>query len=231
MAVNESKYAEIIQELNARKVTLVAVSKLQSAKDIKRMYELGQRDFGENYVQELADKQGQLPQDIRWHFIGHLQSNKVKFISPFVHLIQGVDSLKLLNEINKQAKKTGRVIHCLLQIHIAQEETKFGLNEAELDEIITTVQEKPEDYSNIFIDGLMGMASFSDDLEKVRSEMKMLKSLFDKYSSLSTPDSYRENCQLSTLSMGMSGDYKLAIEEGSNMVRIGSLLFGARPPK
>lgn len=226
MAVHELKYTEIIQELNGRKVTLVAVSKLQSVKDIKRMYELGQRDFGENYVQELIEKQGQLPQDTRWHFIGHLQSNKVKFIAPFVYLIQGVDSLKLLNEINKQAKKTGRIIHCLLQIHIAQEETKFGLNEAELDEIIITLQENSKDYANIFIAGLMGMASFSDDIEKVWSEMKMLKSLFDKYKHLSTA-----NYQLSTLSMGMSGDYKLAIEEGSNMVRIGSLLFGARPAK
>jgi PLP dependent protein len=223
--VNESKYQEILNELSSKKVSLVAVSKIQSIEDIKKMYDLGQRDFGENYVQELVDKQAQLPQDIRWHFIGHLQSNKVKYIAPFVHLIQGVDSLKLLTEINKQAKKIGRVIHCLLQVHIAQEETKFGLDEAELEEIMNKLQQESA-FQNVFIDGLMGMASFSDDLEKVRGEMKNLKSLFDKYHSLSTV-----NCQLSTLSMGMSGDYKMAVEEGSNMVRIGSLLFGARPPK
>jgi len=224
--VNESNYQQVLKELSGKNVTLVAVSKLQSADDIKRFYELGQRDFGENYVQELVDKQAQLPKDIRWHFIGHLQSNKVKYIAPFVHLIHGVDSLKLLTEINKQAKKIDRVIHCLLQVHIAQEETKFGLDEAELDEVINTLQQKSSTFQNVFIDGLMGMASFSDDIEKVRGEMRSLKVLFDKYKSLSTV-----NCQLSTLSMGMSGDYKMAIEEGSNMVRIGSLLFGARPSK
>jgi PLP dependent protein len=224
--VNESKYQEILNELNNKKVSLVAVSKIQSAEDIKKMYDLGQRDFGENYVQELVDKHAQLPQDIKWHFIGHLQSNKVKYIAPFVHLIQGVDSLKLLTEINKQAKKIGRVIHCLLQVHIAQEETKFGLDETELDEVINKLQQESSPFQNVFIDGLMGMASFSDDLNKVRHEMRTLRKLFDKYQLLSTV-----NCQLSTLSMGMSGDYKIAVEEGSNMVRIGSLLFGARPPK
>jgi PLP dependent protein len=223
--VNESKYQEILKELNSKSVSLVAVSKIQSVQDIRKMYDLGQRDFGENYVQELVDKQAQLPQDIKWHFIGHLQSNKVKYIAPFVHLIQGVDSLKLLTEINKQAKKIGRVIHCLLQVHIAQEETKFGLDETELAEVMNKLQQETT-FQNVFIDGLMGMASFSDDLEKVRSEMKTLEALFHKYQSLSTV-----NCQLSTLSMGMSGDYKIAIEEGSNMVRIGSLLFGARPAK
>jgi PLP dependent protein len=223
--VNESKYQEILKELNNNNISLVAVSKIQSVEDIKKMYGLGQRDFGENYVQELVDKQSRLPRDIRWHFIGHLQSNKVKYIAPFVHLIQGVDSLKLLTEINKQAKKIGRAIHCLLQVHIAQEETKFGLDEAELEEIMNKLQQQST-FQNVFINGLMGMASFSDNLDKVRHEMKTLKKLFDKYQSLSTV-----NCQLSTLSMGMSGDYKIAIEEGSNMVRIGSLLFGARPPK
>ncbi|MEJ7830214.1 MAG: YggS family pyridoxal phosphate-dependent enzyme [Segetibacter sp.] len=226
MLIQEDKYKGIITELKTNNVALVAVSKLQSINDIKKLYDLGHRDFGENYVQELVEKQAQLPQDIRWHFIGHLQSNKVKYIVPFVHLIQGVDSFKLLIEINKQAKKIGRVIHCLLQVHIAQEETKFGLDEAELDETMNKLQESSRDYQNIFIDGLMGIASFSDDVKKVRSEMKMLKSLFDKYKPLSTV-----NCQLSTLSMGMSGDYALAIEEGSNMVRIGSLIFGARHSK
>jgi PLP dependent protein len=224
--VNESKYQEILNELGGKNVSLVAVSKIQSLENIKKMYDLGQRDFGENYVQELVDKQAQLPKDIKWHFIGHLQSNKVKYIAPFVHLIQGVDSLKLLTEINKQAKKIGRVIHCLLQVHIAQEETKFGLDETELDEVINKLQQESSPFQNVFIDGLMGMASFSDDLNKVRHEMRTLRKLFDKYQLLSTV-----NCQLSTLSMGMSGDYKIAVEEGSNMVRIGSLLFGARPPK
>lgn len=226
MAVNQEKYGEIINELKPQNVQLVAVSKVQSVADIQRLYELGQRDFGENYVQELVEKQSVLPSDIQWHFIGHLQSNKVKNIAPFVHLIQGVDSLKLLNEINKQAKKIHRTIHCLLQVHIAEEETKFGLDENELKEVMDLVKDDPESLSNIYIEGLMGMASFNEDVNKVRKEMQYLKSLFEKYTSLSTA-----NCQLSTLSMGMSGDYKTAIEEGSNMVRIGSLLFGARPKK
>ena len=226
MPVNVEKFIEIVARLNTLNVQLVAVSKIQSVDDIRQLYDLGQRDFGENYVQELVEKQPLLPEDARWHFIGHLQSNKVKYVAPFVHLIQGVDSQKLLIEINKQAKKLNKTIHCLLQVHIAQEETKFGLDEHELDEIINLLRDKPELLSNIFIDGLMGMASFSDDGQKVRKEMKYLKSLFDKYKSLST-----NNCELSTLSMGMSGDYEMAIEEGSNMVRIGSLLFGARPKK
>ncbi len=226
MPIQEHRYNEITSELKAKNVTLVAVSKLQSVSDIKKLYDLGQKDFGENYVQELIEKQGQLPPDIQWHFIGHLQSNKVKYIVPFVHLIQGVDSFKLLTEINKQGNKVGRVIHCLLQIHIAQEETKFGLNEAELDETMKVLQSNTNNYQNIFVEGLMGMASFSDNIEKVRSEMKTLKILFDKYRPLSFV-----NCNLSTLSIGMSGDYQIAIEEGSNMVRIGSLLFGARTMK
>lgn len=226
MAVNESKYRGIATGLAAKNVRLVAVSKLQSVADIQRLYDLGQRHFGENYVQELVEKQPLLPQDICWHFIGHLQTNKVKYIAPFVHLIQGVDSLKLLTEINKQGKRLNKTIHCLLQIHIGQEETKFGLDANELDEIMSVAKDTPEKLSSIKIEGLMGMASFSDDMEKVRGEMKLLKSLFDKYCSLSTV-----NCQLSTLSMGMSGDYEIAIEEGSNMVRIGSLLFGSRAQK
>ena len=226
MAVNEEKYKEIIKELKPGNVQLVAVSKMQTAADIKKLYELGQRDFGENYVQELVEKQAHLPKDIRWHFIGHLQGNKVKYIAPFVHLIQGVDSSKLLLEINKQAKKINKTIQCLLQVHIAQEETKFGLDEDELNETMNTLQTKPDQLSNIYINGLMGMASFSDDVNKVRNEMRFLKTLFDRYQSHSTA-----NFQLSILSMGMSGDYKIAIEEKSNMVRIGSLLFGARTKK
>jgi pyridoxal phosphate enzyme (YggS family) len=226
MAVNESKYKEIVSQLSAKGVQLIAVSKIQSVADIKKLYDLGQRDFGENYVQELVEKQALLPKAIKWHFIGHLQSNKVKHIVPFVHLIQGVDSLRLLTEINKQGKKSQKVIHCLLQVHIAQEETKFGLDESELDEIVSALQHSPSDFSNVYIHGLMGMASFSDNVEKVRGEMKYLKSLFDRCKAIST-----ETCQFTTLSMGMSGDYELAIEEGSNMVRIGSLIFGARSQK
>lgn len=226
MPVNDEKYKEITEELAGASVQLIAVSKIQTVTDIKKMYDLGQRDFGENYVQELVEKQPLLPPDIRWHFIGHLQSNKVKFIAPFVHLVQSVDSFKLLTEINKQAKKINKTINCLLQIHIASEETKFGLDESELNETMNAIQTNPEQFSNIHINGLMGMASFTDDIERIKIEMKLLKSFFEKYKSLSTG-----NCQLSTLSMGMSGDYKIAMEEGSNMVRIGSLLFGAREKK
>lgn len=216
MAVNKEMYKTIIDELGAG-ITLVAVSKTKPAEDIRALYDLGQRDFGENYVQELVDKQPDLPAGIRWHFIGHLQSNKVKYIVPFVHLIHGVDSFKLLQEINKQSKKINRITPVLLQIHIAREETKFGLDEKELEEILNT----PSDHlPNIKISGLMGMASFTDDMNKVRAEFKYLKLLFDKFN---TPAS-----ALNTLSMGMSSDYKMAMEEGSNMVRIGSLLFGAR---
>ncbi|HLP38814.1 YggS family pyridoxal phosphate-dependent enzyme [Lacibacter sp.] len=223
MAVNTEAYQSIKQELDAKQVTLVAVSKIKPVEDILKLYELGQRDFGENYVQELVDKQAQLPKDIRWHFIGHLQSNKVKYIAPFVHLIHGVDSFKLLKEINKEAAKNNRVIDVLLQVHIAQEETKFGLDEEELKTIYNKNSDGLHELKNVRICGFMGMASFSDDLEKVRGELRSLKSLFDWYADVPIA-----NSQFSILSMGMSGDYKIAIEEGSNMVRIGSLLFGAR---
>lgn len=223
MPVNEAKYQEIQKLLSVKNVQLVAVSKIQSKEDILKFYHLGHRDFGENYVQELVDKWEALPKDIRWHFIGHLQSNKVKYIAGFVHLVHGVDSLKLLKEINKQAKKWNRTISCLLQVHIAQEETKFGMDEDELKEVVHTLT-VDEQLRNIQIEGLMGMASFSDDLQKVRNEMRYLKQLYDTYSRVNAP-----GFSFKTLSMGMSGDYELAIEEGSNMVRIGSLLFGARP--
>lgn len=223
MPVNETVHQAIIQELHPQNVTLVAVSKTKPIADIRTLYNLGQRDFGENYVQEFVEKVPQLPTDINWHFIGHLQSNKVKYIAPFVHLIHGVDSFKLLQEINKQAAKSNRVINCLLQVYIAQEETKFGFDEAELDNLLHELPEKLHELKNIKIIGLMGMASFSDDYEMVTAEFKNLKRLYDKYTALSTA-----NLQLSTISMGMSGDYKLAIAVGSNMVRIGSLLFGAR---
>ena len=211
MGINIEKYSALITELN-NKATLVAVSKTKPAEDIQTLYDLGQRDFGENYVQELVDKQASLPKDIRWHFIGHLQSNKVKYIAPFVYLIHGVDSMNLLKEINKEGAKNNRVIDCLLQIFIAKEETKFGLNEDELQEIIKEIP----NFKNVKINGLMGMASNSDDLNLVGDEFYSLKSLYAKHP------------EFNNLSMGMSGDYQLAIEKGSNMVRIGSLLFGER---
>lgn len=217
MSVNIEAYKEIKKALGS--VTLVAVSKTKPTEDIEALYQLGQRDFGENYVQELVDKQTALPKDIRWHFIGHLQSNKVKYIAPFVHMIHGVDSLKLLKEIDKQAAKSGRVIDCLLQVHIAQEETKFGMDEKELEETFVAMS----NLSHVRICGLMGMASFSEDMNKVRNEFKGLRTLFDKVRQWAVVGN-----EFSILSMGMSGDYTIAMEEGSTMVRIGSLLFGAR---
>ncbi len=217
MAINLENYKSIRAELGD-KVVLVAVSKTKPVEDIKALYDQGQRDFGENYVQELADKQPQLPVDIRWHYIGHLQSNKVKYIVGFVHLIHGVDSFKLLKEINKQAQKQNRVINCLLQVYIAQEETKFGLDETELDVLLDELNKNP--LQNITINGLMGMASFTDDLNKVRMEFRQLKRLYDMLKT--------KLPQISILSMGMSADYKIAVEEGSTLVRIGSLLFGER---
>ncbi len=213
MSINKENYQQIIRQLNG-KANLVAVSKTKPIQDIQTLYDLGQRDFGENYVQELVDKEAALPKDIHWHFIGHLQSNKIKYIAPFVYLIHGVDSISLLKEIDKQAAKNNRIIDCLLQVHIATEETKFGFDEAELSAV------KIADYPNIQIKGLMGMASFSNDLNLVRDEFNTLKKCYDQMS--------LANKQFSTLSMGMSGDYTIALEKGSNMVRIGSLLFGER---
>ncbi len=210
MAINKEKYKALLIELE-EKATLVAVSKTKPVTDLQEFYDLGQRDFGENYVQEMVDKELVLPKDIRWHFIGHLQSNKVKYIAPFVHLIHGVDSWSLLKEINKQGVKNNRVIDCLLQVHIAKEETKFGFDEHELEQL-----HELHELKNVRIAGMMGMASFSDDKALVRSEFAYLKSLYDKMGGLSI------------LSMGMSGDYSIALHEGSNMVRIGSLLFGER---
>lgn len=231
MAVNKNAYKGISTELATKNVSLIAVSKTKPIEDILELYHLGQRDFGENYVQELVEKYEKLPKDIRWHFIGHLQSNKVKYIAPFVSLIHGVDSEKLLKEINKQAVKNNRVIPCLLQVYIAEEETKFGFDDKGLDELITqlsaatpTNQAVGEVFKNTSVKGLMGMASFTDDTKKARKEFNYLKLLFDKYSKRHFPHS-----PFSILSMGMSADYKMAIEEGSNMVRIGSLLFGNRP--
>lgn len=229
MPINTEKYHSLFKVLKDKAV-LVAVSKTKPIEDIQALYNLGQRDFGENYVQELVDKQALLPKDIRWHFIGHLQSNKVKFIAPFVFLIHGVDSLSLLKEINKQGAKNNRIIDCLLQVHIAKEETKFGFNETELNDAIATGLLL---LKNVRIAGLMGMASFSDDKNLVRTEFRFLKSLFD--AAVKAPGYDNESIlkdtsgfQGSVLSMGMSGDYTIALEEGSNMVRIGSLLFGER---
>ncbi|TXT33801.1 MAG: hypothetical protein FD136_694 [Chitinophagaceae bacterium] len=225
MPVNTIKFQEIKEELSISNTVLVAVSKTKPVEDIQALYELGQRDFGENYVQELVDKQALLPKDIRWHFIGHLQSNKVKYIAPFVYLIHGVDSLKLLQEINKQALKNNRIIDCLLQMHIAEEETKFGLDQSEIEAIQLVLPQ----LNNIQILGFMGMASFSEDMDKVKREFLHLKSQFDLFKIWAEQNPMNAtNKGISILSMGMSGDYQLAIDCGSNMVRIGSLLFGAR---
>lgn len=199
-------------------VTLVAVSKTKPNKDIMQAYDAGQRVFGENKVQEMVQKWQDLPKDIEWHMIGHLQRNKVKYMAEFVSLIHGVDSPRLLKEINKQAKKHDRVIPCLLQIHIAEEDTKFGLDRNELDQLINSEEFKTME--NIKIVGLMGMATFTDDKKQVSKEFALLKSLYD--------DLKTELPDIGILSMGMSGDYQLAIKEGSNMVRIGSSIFGAR---
>ena len=201
-------------------VTLVAVSKTKPVADLMEAYNAGQRIFGENYVQELVDKYKELPKDIQWHFIGHLQSRKVKLIAPFVNLIHGVDSLKLVQEINKEAKKNNRVIDCLLQIYIAEEESKFGLDEEELNEILNFVQNDKNEMNNIRIVGLMGMATFTDNQNQIKKEFDHLKTIFDKFKI--------QNSEFKILSMGMSSDYKLAIECGSTMVRIGSSIFGNR---
>ena len=219
MPVNKNQYHSIISQLNPQKVQLIAVSKTKPNEDILELYDLGQRAFGENYVQELVDKAASLPKDIQWHFIGHLQSNKVKYIAPFVHLIHGVDSEKLLQEINKQAIKQNRIIDCLLQVHIATEETKFGFDANSIDEFIQSG--RLAQYPNIQIKGLMGMASFSEDTNILTKEFTTLKQIFDQAAK-------QLGKQFTILSMGMSGDYPLAISLGSNMVRIGSLLFGAR---
>lgn len=210
-----------IQSQLPKNVTLVAVSKTKPVADLMEAYNAGQRVFGENYVQELVEKHEALPKDIQWHFIGHLQSRKVKLIAPFVNLIHGVDSLKLLHEINKEAQKNNRVIDCLLQIFIAEEESKFGLDEKELTEILSS--EEFKNLKNIRIIGLMGMATFTENHNQIKKEFQNLKTIFDKVSKLKT-----DNCQLNTISMGMSGDYQLAIECGSTMVRIGSSIFGNR---
>jgi PLP dependent protein len=201
---------------------LIAVSKTKPVSILKEAYEAGIRDFGENKVQELVEKQLQMPKDIRWHMIGHLQRNKVKYIAPFVYMIHAVDSLRLLQEIDKQAEKNGRIISCLLQIHIAMEDTKFGFNEEELEFLLSS--EEIHQLKHIEISGLMGMATFTENEKQIRSEFSMLKALFEKLRKRDLPD----NFNLKELSMGMSGDYLIAQEEGSTMVRIGTAIFGER---
>jgi len=207
----------ILKELEPTKTTLVAVSKTHPPELIMEAYNAGQRIFGENKVQEMTAKYDVLPKDIRWHLIGHLQTNKVKFIAPFVSLIHAVDSFKLLEEINKEAAKNNRVIDCLLQIYIAKEETKFGLSFDEASAIILSPETKT--LKNIRILGLMGMATLTENKTTIRNEFKSLKQFYD---------SMKDEHNFSILSMGMSSDYKIAIEEGSNMVRIGSAIFGER---
>jgi hypothetical protein len=204
-------------------VTLVAVSKTKPVADLMEAYDAGQRIFGENKIQEMTDKWEVMPKDIEWHMIGHVQTNKVKFMAPYVNLIHGVDSLKLLQEINKQAAKNNRVIDCLLQVYIAEEESKFGLDEQELEELLKQVQQDKENYKNIRIVGLMGMATFTENKNQIEKEFKHLKTIFDKVAA--SKDAIN---RVSILSMGMSGDYQLAISCGSTMVRIGSSIFGSR---
>lgn len=216
MSIKENLLA--IKETIPDNVTLVAVSKTKPMSFIQEAYDEGQRVFGENRVQEMTEKWENLPKDIEWHMIGHLQRNKVKYMAEYVSLVHGVDSPRLLAEINKQAEKHNRTISCLLQVHIAEEDTKFGFNEEELLELVANEEFKA--YKNVKIVGLMGMATFTDNDDQVRKEFSGLKLLYTKLSNNYT--------DFTTLSMGMSGDYKIAIEEGSNMVRIGSSIFGSR---
>ena len=213
-----SKNLNNIKSQLPAKVTLVAVSKTKPVADLMEAYDAGQRIFGENKIQEMTDKWEVMPKDIEWHMIGHVQTNKVKYMAPYVSLIHGVDSLKLLQEINKQAIKNNRVIDCLFQVYIAEEESKFGLDEQELEEILSSTEFKQ--LKNIRIVGLMGMATFTENQNQIEKEFKHLKTIFDKLKT--------QNSELKTLSMGMSGDYQLAISCGSTMVRIGSSIFGSR---
>jgi pyridoxal phosphate enzyme (YggS family) len=205
-------------------VTLVAVSKTKPVSDLMEAYNAGHRIFGENKIQEMTEKWEQMPKDIEWHMIGHVQTNKVKFMAEYVSLIHGVDSMKLLQEINKQAKKHNRVIDCLLQIHIAEEETKFGLDELELEVILEQIQNDKCEFENIRIVGLMGMATFTENKTQIEKEFNHLKAIFDKLNTIP----FTQNLKPNILSMGMSGDYQLAISCGSTMVRIGSSIFGGR---
>jgi len=211
---------DIISQLPEH-VTLVAVSKTKPVSDLMEAYDAGQRIFGENKIQEMAEKHEQMPKDIEWHMIGHVQRNKVKYMAEFVNLIHGVDSFKLLNEINKQAKKHDRSVNCLLQIKIAKEDSKFGMSSNDAKELITS--EEFSSLTNVCITGVMGMATFTDDSNQIETEFKRLKTTFEDLKPIQT-----KNCSIQTISMGMSGDFNLAIENGSTMVRVGSSIFGAR---
>ncbi|TRX49842.1 YggS family pyridoxal phosphate-dependent enzyme [Fulvivirga sp. M361] len=213
---------EFLSYLSPNSCRLVAVSKTKPPADIQEAYEAGQRIFGENKAQEMTEKSELLPKDIEWHMIGHLQRNKVKYIAPYVSLIHAVDSIRLLSEINKQGSKIDRLIPCLLQIHIAEEETKFGLSEEEL--ILLLNSDEVKEMENVKIAGLMGMATNTDDEIQVRKEFKGLKRLFDQVDAMELPG----HVDMKELSMGMSGDYTIAIEEGSTLIRVGSAIFGAR---
>jgi pyridoxal phosphate enzyme (YggS family) len=210
------------QELAPTHCKLIAVSKNHPAESIQEAYEAGQLVFGENKVQEMTEKHEVLPKDIQWHLIGHLQTNKVKYIAPFVSLIHSVDSGKLLEEINRQGKKNNRIISCLLQVFVAQEETKFGLDETELFDLI----DSPgfSEYTHVQVKGLMGMASLTNNENQIRTEFRNLKRMFDTIKTYTTSN----NIEMKELSMGMSSDYKIAIQEGSTMVRVGTAIFGAR---
>jgi pyridoxal phosphate enzyme (YggS family) len=215
-------YKDLLATADSHNATLVAVSKTKPISEIQALYEQGHRDFGENYVQELVEKHEQLPKDIRWHYIGTLQRNKVKYIAPFVHLIHAVDSLKLLAEISKRARQHGRMIDVLLQVHIAEEDTKHGLDRQELLDLLQNQELHRQAWARV--SGLMGMATFTEDEAQVGREFAGLKQLFDHIGE----NYYARRSDWSTLSMGMSSDYKLALANGSNMLRIGSLIFGAR---
>jgi len=219
MSIAENYHA--IQSSLPKEVTLVVVSKTHPVEKIMEVYNAGHRIFGENKVQEMEEKYHQMPKDIQWHLIGHLQTNKVKFIAPFVHLIHSVDSLKLLQEINKQALKHNRIINCLLQIYIANEETKFGLSTEEAEQLMHS--KEFADLKNICVTGVMGMATNTDNKEQIKNEFHSLTMFFDKIKPHSTA-----NFQLQIISMGMSSDYALAIEQGSTMIRVGSSVFGER---
>jgi pyridoxal phosphate enzyme (YggS family) len=216
------KKIQEIKKLISDNVSLVAVSKTKPIEDLQEAYDGGQRIFGENKIQEMVDKFDVLPKDIQWHMIGHLQSNKVKYMAHFVDLIHGVDKFKTLKEINKQAKKHNRVINCLLQAKIAKEETKFGLSFEDIDQILQSPEMTA--LENIKIVGFMGMASFTDNQTQLKEEFSSLKNFFEKHKTQTAI----ANCQLDVLSMGMSGDYNLAIENGSTMIRVGSSIFGKR---
>ena len=219
--MNIENYQEILRDI-PENVRLIAVSKLHPASEVEAAYALGQRDFGENWAQEMREKHEILPKDIRWHFIGHLQTNKIKYIIPYVHMIHSIDSFKLLQEVDRQAAKHNRTVNCLLQFHVATEETKFGFSMDECEEMLQSPEFSA--LKNIELRGVMGMASFTDDEVQVRREFRTLHTFFEKLKT----DHFADQSSFKELSMGMTGDYRIAIEEGSTMIRVGSAIFGAR---